>query len=496
MAAVSLERRGIAAPASRFPSPWLLLLPLGLALAVLPALVSGAAVAAIVGAALVLARPHWGLYLVALTVPYQSLADVKVNRSSVSITEAAIVLVLAAWLPHLVSGRAARPRVSALLVAVGGLLVAFALSVFVASDLSLSTKELLKWLELAAVYLAGTSLLQTPGRRRVMLAWLIGAAVSQAVVGLAQSVLRIGPDHFMIGGVLMRAYGTFEQPNPFGGYLGLILPVCVALVLFGLKPGGWRRAALVACGVLAIALLLTLSRGAWTGQAVALLLVLVVGSRTARHALLTFGIGALLMAAVLWPLLPPELSQRLSSVVTNAIDIGSLPNETVTPENWSVLERLSQWYAGWHMFTDNPILGVGIGNYNAAYENYGLDQWPVALGHAHNHYLTIAAEAGVVGLLAYLAFLAAAFRSGVRAFGLAPDRLGRAAAAGILGSLASFATHNLFDVLFVHGMGVTIGLLLALLEVIPRGMENAEDAVDHTGEDARRRPEERPHDRS
>jgi hypothetical protein len=34
---------------------------------------------------------------------------------------------------------------------------------------------------------------------------------------------------------------------------------------------------------------------------------------------------------------------------------------------------------------------------------------------------------------------------------------------GILSSLAAFATHNLFDVLFVHGMGVTLGLLLTLL---------------------------------
>jgi O-antigen ligase len=210
---------------------------------------------------------------------------------------------------------------------------------------------------------------------------------------------------------------------------------------------------------------------------VALLLVVMIGSRTARHALLTFGFGAMLVTAALWPLLPPEFSQRLSSVVTSAVDIGSLPSETVTPDNWAVLERLSQWYAGWQMFANNPVLGVGIGNYNAAYETYGLDEWPVALGHAHNHYLTIAAEAGLVGLGAYLLWLGAAFRSGARAFFLAQDRLGRAAAVGILGSLASFATHNLFDVLFVHGMGVTVGLLLALLEGIPRGMEDPPPSV-------------------
>ena len=62
MVAVSLESRGAAAPADRAPSPWLLLLPLGLALAVLPALASGVAVAAIVGAAHNQARPPWGQF--------------------------------------------------------------------------------------------------------------------------------------------------------------------------------------------------------------------------------------------------------------------------------------------------------------------------------------------------------------------------------------------------------------------------------------------------
>jgi putative inorganic carbon (hco3(-)) transporter len=122
------------------------------------------------------------------------------------------------------------------------------------------------------------------------------------------------------------------------------------------------------------------------------------------------------------------------------------------------------------MFRANPILGVGIGNYNAAYDTYRLDQWPVALGHAHNHYLTVAAEAGLLGLAGYLGFLFIAFRSAlqaVRFYGLTGDRQSQAVALGILGGLAAFATHNLFDVMFVHGMGVTVGLMLALLYVPP-----------------------------
>jgi O-antigen ligase len=455
----------------RRPSPWVLMLPVGIVLALLPPELSLTMLATAAGITVLLCRPRWALYALALTVPYQSLLDVKFEGVSVSITEAVVALLLIGWATHLAAGRLPRPSVTPLVVAVAVLLVALSLSVLAASDLNMAAKELLKWIELAAVYLAGLSLLETRRHRRTLIVWLIAAAASQAVVGLYQSFRGIGPAHFTIVGVAMRAYGTFEQPNPFGGYLGLTLPLAVALAIFGLEAGRTRRLVAGAAGVIFLALALTLSRGAWGAQLVALLLAASLGSRKARHTVLSSGVLAIVVLAAGWPLLPPELSGRLTSVVTSAFDIGGVREATVTPENWAVLERLSQWFAGWQMFRANPILGVGIGNYNAAYDEYRLDQWGMALGHAHNHYLTLAAEAGLLGLLAYVGFWTVAFRSGARALAEARDRVGRAVAIGILGGLAAFAAHNLFDVLFVHGMGVTIGLMLTLLHGIPRGIQ-------------------------
>src|SRR5262249_23935638 len=159
------------------------------------------------------------------------------------------------WATQLASGRASRPGMGPLVGAAAGLVTILSVSALGAEDRALAGKELLKWLELAAVYLAATSLLHTPGQRRTLLFRLPAAGVSQAVVGLIQSVQRIGPDHFLIGGVIMRAYGTFEQPNPFGGYIGLHLPLAVALLCFGLSAGPWRRLSAVVVAVLSAALL-------------------------------------------------------------------------------------------------------------------------------------------------------------------------------------------------------------------------------------------------
>src|SRR5438552_14931195 len=98
MPALTIDRR-VPAP----PSAWVLVLPLALLLALLPAYLSALVAVGAAGAAIVLARPRWALYLVALTVPYQGLVDVKVYGASVTVTEGAVLLLLLAWVTQLAS---------------------------------------------------------------------------------------------------------------------------------------------------------------------------------------------------------------------------------------------------------------------------------------------------------------------------------------------------------------------------------------------------------
>ncbi len=84
------------------------------------------------------------------------------------------------------------------------------------------------------------------------------------------------------------------------------------------------------------------------------------------------------------------------------------------------------------------------------------------LGHAHNYYINIGAEAGIFGFVAFIALLVSAMRICLRAVRLAPDRLGRAVGLGALGVIVAFAVHEFFDDLFVHGMEAQLGLVMAL----------------------------------
>jgi O-antigen ligase len=137
---------------------------------------------------------------------------------------------------------------------------------------------------------------------------------------------------------------------------------------------------------------------------------------------------------------------------------------------------MAHWQAGWEMATDHPIVGVGPGNYEAAYERYYLLDWREALGHAHNYYLNTFAELGAIGVVAFLGFLASVFgrlRQGVRR--AARGSLERALLIATLGAFTAFCVHNMFDNMLIHGIGVQLGLILGLAEVAARGFDPIEE---------------------
>ncbi len=449
--------------------------------------------AAALVAAGVLLRPELGLYLLVFIVPLHKLLGREVGSFTVAPTEAVIALLAAGYLLRAARQRtlfagtaqpdhdqAAQPRPPLpMLLPLLALYGALVISTTQARDLALSIKELLKWTEVLAVYIVATQALR-PDRLGWLLAAALAAAAAEALVGVLQFFLRIGPGHFLIAGIFMRAYGTFEQPNPYAGYLGLYLPLALALALPGRRwlPPVLRPVAIGLALVLSFAMVATLSRGAWVGVAMAIAVLLLASGRRGVLLLAALGLaGLLVLAAGAAGILPAEMTERAASVASSTFVLRDIEDEEVNPANFAVMERLANWQAGWRMFLANPLLGVGIGNYNAAYRDYALPGWETALGHAHNFYLNIAAEAGVIGLVAYIVFIGSALRLGARVIaslgraiaggapgaGSMPVPLARAIAVGLTAGLVAYASHNLFDSLFVSGMGTLLALQVAAL---------------------------------
>ena len=213
----------------------------------------------------------------------------------------------------------------------------------------------------------------------------VSAAVSlygiyQKVTGQAETTWTDTEMFEEMGG---RIYSTFGNPNVFGEYLLMVMPITFGLML---KTGSTNRKALYlgAFALQAVCMILTYSRGCWIGIALAMGLMIVF-TRRKLTSLLVF-------ALILAPLFIPEtIMQRLLSI----------GNVTDTSTSY----RVYIWQGTIRMLKDFWYCGVGIGEaaFGNVYPSYSLNA--VSAPHAHNLYLHILSETGIIGISAVAALL-------------------------------------------------------------------------------------------
>jgi putative inorganic carbon (HCO3(-)) transporter len=451
----------------------------GLALAVAippPELAAGLALGAIL-IVLSLIEPLVALTALLAAVPVSTLVAVEAGDFSVTAIEPLMVLLVMCWLVRGIANDDLKISGGPLLVPLGLVVMVVMASSLAAERLGLAYKEAIKWLELLIVFAFTATWARSERRQRAILVVLFLAGTGEALYGVFQYASGIGPAAFTVGEAL-RAYGNFEQPNPFAGYLGTILPLALAAAAWALASGRFGFALLGCSAVLGCGagILLSLSRGAWVGVMLALAVMLASWSQASRHWLApAVGVLVLLVLLTATNLLPGGWSDRLVAVAEN-FGVFDVRTVQVSNENFAVVERMAHWQAGWYMLLDHPLLGVGAGNYPAAYDRYSLPGWREHLGHAHNYYLNMAAEAGLPGGLAFLALMIATYITiigGLRRRSSSTFR--HALLVGLFGSFVVLTVHNLFDNLLVHGMQVQVGALLGLIAVA------SEQRVDNAG---------------
>jgi O-antigen ligase len=258
----------------------------------------------------------------------------------------------------------------------------------------------------------------------------------------------------------------------------MTFPFALAMALTG-RRGGEREWYRVAAVGIAGAILASQSRGALLAGFSAACTVLAVMFWRLRPA---FWAGLLALLSGGWlaafNLIPTSPFSKLLS----AVGLGNVSFDSVSNANFSAVERAAHWLAGVRMFAAHPLLGVGIGNYSAAYPLYHPRGWYASLEHAHNYLINIAAEAGVVGLAAYLLLAGSALWYSCAAIWVSSRGTIRAATLGVLGVLIATNLHNLFDVLYVHGMVAFLGLVMAFVPVAFRMASTpaAEQGQGHT----------------
>jgi O-antigen ligase len=227
-----------------------------------------------------------------------------------------------------------------------------------------------------------------------------------------------------------RMAGPFSHYQTFAG----VLLLCGAFAFTRIVCGGtgWIAAAIAGTVLPAVALSLNLTRGSWV--ALAGMVVFALAVRRPRH--LLWVVPAAIVAVLV---LPPAVRER-------AISIFDLRDE-------SNYDRLCMLDAGLRMVAERPLLGLGPGVVETRYPLYRHPTAPRDhRPHLHDTYLQLAAEYGVLALLAFAAILIASFGQALRNYrreggaeGPRADLHLGAAAALVAYTLAAFFEDNWAD---------------------------------------------------
>lgn len=432
---------------------------------------------------LALLDPVFGLYAAVLSVPIQ---QVLLLPGGLTYTQAAMILALGAWLLRLLAHPERRGRRPALLVAwlclIWVLLLAAASSPYSTRAGLIETS---RWIVALVAFVLVVDTVSDRRRALGLLACVLLAPALTAALGLRQFVTGDGPPSFRIAGGFVRAYGTLGTANALAGYLNMAWPLAAALGLWllyaaltgrrmanGAGPAQrgrlWLLLFVAATGALSFAgLLASFSRGAWLGAlAGGLVMTALAGRRAAIGAGVALALGMALLVAGEIDLLPDVVRARVASISANA-RIFDASKVRVTPENFAIVERMAHWQAGVRMLRDYPLLGVGPGGYNLAYREYFVNPWRDSRGHAHNYYVHIAAEAGLLGLTAYMALLGGLLPYAVRALRATRAGIWRAISVGCCGAICAVMVHNVFENLHVLNLGIQLAAIWGLLVLIP-----------------------------
>lgn len=188
---------------------------------------------------------------------------------------------------------------------------------------------------------------------------------------------------------ISRANGFYGHPMTLGGWLCIFMPLLLIEFFEKRLLGKYYWLSGIAFCVCSASLVFNGTRGAWLAVSIVCAALIIYYMFKSKRNLVLSIIFIALISAVL--VNNPKFMHRLDTID----DFTKYQSNT---------ERILIWQSAWNMFKDHPILGVGLGQYTVNYQQkYILPQAKEPnLGHAHNNFMQMLAENGIVGFAGFI----------------------------------------------------------------------------------------------
>jgi len=258
---------------------------------------------------------------------------------------------------------------------------------------------------------------------------------------------------------LVRATASFPGCNAMGIYLAGLTPLVAGLALFSTQLKNkvfFSIAALIGC----TGVYLSLSRGAGIGLLLSVLFLILVRKNKIM-------LSVLILLLIVYPfVMPKNIKEWAKSVNYN-------PAVMLTCKT-----RISIYRNTLNMISQHPFIGVGINNFSKSYGKYKLasveaqSKTPDSI-YAHNNFLQLAGETGLLGLGIFLFFLFFVLKTCWSVFKKNKDVFLKAFSISVFAAITAYLINGLTETSLYHSRLVMIfwfliGLALALGKIPER----------------------------
>lgn len=244
-----------------------------------------------------------------------------------------------------------------------------------------------------------------------------------------------------------KVFANFARANSLAGFLALIIPLLIGLLLAEEKEvlKFWLALALL---VNLVAFFLTFSRGGFLSLSFALMLMAFF-SVWQRQQLKSQKLAPKLLIIAI-----------LLGFIFLTYNFGFFSHFRLASILTSTVSRLELWQAALKMIARRPFFGFGLGSFGTALPPFQISS--VYSLYAHNSYLQLAAEGGVITLVLLVFTFALFLREGYQKL-VVSGRQEKQLRVGLLASLTTFILHNIVDFTwYVPGVALLFWFLAGL----------------------------------
>ncbi len=344
-----------------------------------------------------------------------------------------------------------------------------------------ATRFVLIQLAALAIYFAAALVfVDSPRRLRLMVRLVTVFGFLLALFALLQHFINPETIYWLRQPKQSVPFGPFINRHHFAGYMELTIALPLGLLFTGAVEQERRLLYGFAVALMTVALVLTGSRGGMLSVAAEVLLLIGVAGAArrgqndkdadagadarrgalSRALLLRAGVGALVIVALLIGALWLGGEESLGRLV------GTVNSEDPTSG------RAQFWRGAVEVVKHYPVLGAGLGAFGVAYPPFDPLNGTFRLEQAHNDYLQILADAGIVGGALGLVFVVVLLRTGFARLSGSPDRFRRGVAAGALAGCVAVLVHSCFDFTLHMTSNALLFLVLAALATLDARIED------------------------